>query len=138
MAYDFDVVIAGGGPAGSSTANFLRQRNRTVLVLERERFPRFHIGESMLPFSNDLWKELGVFEKLDQTFLHKRGARFIHEETGADFTYYFEDAIRQGRPYAFQLKRAKLDKMLLDHAAGLGAVVREESRVEHVDFAADG
>ena len=55
MTTDFDVVVAGGGPAGSSTANFLRQRKRSVLVLEREQFPRFHIGESMLPFSNEVY-----------------------------------------------------------------------------------
>src|SRR5262249_18869280 len=138
MTRDFEVVVAGGGPAGSSTANFLRQRQRSVLVLERDKFPRFHIGESMLPFSNDLWKELGVFEKMDATFIHKPGAKFIHEETRAEFTYYFDNAIRAGNPYAYQVKRADFDKMLLDHAASLGAVVREETRVDDVQFAADG
>ncbi|MDB4967231.1 MAG: putative Dehyrogenase [Myxococcales bacterium] len=138
MSYDFDVVIAGGGPAGSSTANFLRQRNRSVLVLEREKFPRFHIGESMLPFSNELWRELGVFEKMDARYIHKPGAKFIHEESGAEFTYYFENAIRGGHPYAYQVKRADFDKMLLDHAASLGAEVREETKVGDVVFAPDG
>jgi flavin-dependent dehydrogenase len=136
--FDFDVVVAGGGPAGSSTANFLRQRKRSVLVLEREKFPRFHIGESMLPFSNDVWRELGVFEKMDAKFIHKPGAKFIHEESGAEFTYYFDKAIRQGNPYAYQVKRADFDKMLLDHAASLGAVVREQTRVDDVAFASDG
>lgn len=138
MKFDFDAVIAGGGPAGSSTANFLRQRNRTVLVLEREKFPRFHIGESMLPFSNDVWRELGVFEKIDGLFMHKPGAKFIHEESGAEFTYYFDKAIRAGNPYAYQVKRADFDQMLLDHAASLGAEVRQETAVEDVVFAADG
>jgi flavin-dependent dehydrogenase len=138
MKYDFDVVVAGGGPAGSSTANFLRQKNRSVLVLERELMPRFHIGESLLPFTNDIWKELGVFEKMDATFIHKPGATFIHEESGSVFTYYFDTAIRPGRPYAFQVKRADFDKMLLDHAASLGAVVREQTRVDNVAFSADG
>jgi flavin-dependent dehydrogenase len=132
--HDFDVIVAGGGPAGSSTANFLRQRNRSVLILERDRFPRFHIGESMLPYSNDIWRELGVFEKLDAQYIHKPGAKFIHEESGAEFTYYFEKSIRPGNPYAYQVKRADLDKMLLDHAASLGAVVREETRVDDVQF----
>jgi flavin-dependent dehydrogenase len=138
MRYDYDVVIAGGGPAGSSTANFLRQRRRSVLLLEREKFPRFHIGESMLPFSNDVWRELGVFDKIDKLYIHKPGAKFIHEESGAEFTYYFDAAIRGGNPYAYQVKRADFDKMLLDHAATLGAVVREETIVDEVDFAADG
>src|SRR5260370_20536639 len=103
MRDPFDIIIAGGGPAGSSTANFLRQRGRRVVVLERERFPRFHIGESLLPFTNDLWRELGVLETLDATCIHKPGARFVHEESGAEFTYYFDHAIRPRRPYAFQV-----------------------------------
>ena len=138
MEFAYDVIVAGGGPAGSSTANFLRQRKRSVLVLEREAFPRFHIGESMLPFSNDIWRELGVFEKIDQQYIHKPGAKFIHEETGHEFTYYFDNAIRSGNPYAYQVKRADFDKMLLDHAASLGAVVRDRTRVDDVEFAADG
>lgn len=136
--FDFDVVVAGGGPAGSSTANFLRQRQRSVLILEREQFPRFHIGESMLPFSNDIWRELGVFEKIDAQYIHKPGAKFIHEESGAEFTYYFDKAIRPGNPYAYQVKRADFDKMLLDHAASLGAVVRQQTRVDDVEVAHDG
>src|SRR6185312_7017060 len=138
MKQDFDAVIAGGGPAGSSTANFLRQRNRNVLVLERDQFPRFHIGESMLPFSNDIWRELGVFEKLDAQYIHKPGAKFIHEESGAEFTYYFDKSIRPGNPYAYQVKRADFDKMLLDHAASMGADVRQQTRVDDVAFAPDG
>src|SRR6476646_902759 len=138
MNHDFDVVVAGGGPAGSSTANFLRQRKRSVLVLEREKFPRVHIGESMLPFSNEVWRELGVFDKLDAQYIHKPGAKFIHEESGAEFTYYFDKSIRPGNPYAYQVKRADFDKMLLDHAESLGAVVRQETRVDDVQFAADG
>ncbi len=136
--FDFDVIIAGGGPGGSSTANFLRQKKRSVLVLERARFPRFHIGESMLPFSNDIWRELGVFEKMNERYIHKPGAKFIHEESGAEFTYYFDSAISPGRPYAFQVKRAEFDQMLLEHAESLGAEVRQESKVERVDFNPDG
>ncbi len=138
MKYDFDVIVAGGGPAGSSTANFLRQQGRAVLVLERERFPRFHIGESMLPFSNDIWKELGVLEQLDMRYMHKPGAQFVHEESGTEFTYYFDTAIRPGRPYAFQVKRADFDKLLLDRARELGADVREETAVSDVQVSADG
>src|SRR6185369_5500675 len=61
-----------------------------------------------------------------------------HEESGTDFTYYFDTAIRPGRPYAFQVKRAEFDNMLLRHAESLGAVVREQTRVDDVDFNADG
>ncbi len=138
MRHSYDVVIAGGGPAGSATANYLRQRGRSVLVLERTRFPRFHIGESLLPFNNDLWKELGVFEQMNRMFIHKPGARFIHEESGAEFTYYFDNAIRPGNPYAFHVKREEFDLLLLDRARQLGAEVREQTLVKNVLFGADG
>jgi flavin-dependent dehydrogenase len=134
----FDVIIAGGGPAGSSTAGFLRQRGRRVLVLERERFPRFHIGESLLPFARDIWEELGVLEEIDRRFIHKPGARFIHNESGATFTYYFANAIRPGRSYAYEVPRSEFDKLLLDNAARLGACVREEQEVRDVSFADNG
>lgn len=125
----YDVIIAGGGPAGSSTASYLRMRGRRVLLLERERFPRFHLGESLLPFGNDLYKELGVFEDIDRRFIHKPGARFLHEDSGTSFTYYFDTAIEGGRPYAYQVPRAEFDKLLLDNARRLGAEVREETTV---------
>ena len=133
----YDAIVAGGGPAGSTTAAFLRKRGRTVLVLERERFPRFHLGESMLPFSNDLFAELGVLEEIDRRYIHKPGARIIDEASGATFTYYFDTAIRDGRPYAYQVPRADFDQLLLDNARRLGAEVREEAEVREVAFLPD-
>jgi flavin-dependent dehydrogenase len=130
----FDAIIAGGGPAGSTTASYLRQRGRSVLVLEREQFPRFHLGESLLPFGSDLFKELGVFDEIDRRYIHKPGARFIHEESGATFTYYFDSAIEPGRPYAYQVPRADFDKLLLDNSRRLGAEVREQTAVRKVKF----
>ena len=94
-----------------------------------ERFPRFHLGESLLPFGNDLYRELGVFDEIDGRFIHKPGARFIHEDSGQSFTYYFDTAIEAGRPYAYQVPRAEFDKLLLDNSRRLGAEVREETTV---------
>jgi len=138
MRPSYDVIIAGGGPAGSSTANYLRQKGRSVLVLERTKFPRFHIGESLLPFSNNIWRELGVFDQMNQMFIHKPGARFLHEESGAEFTYYFDNAIRPGNPYAFHVKREEFDLLLLDRARELGAEVRQQTLVKDVLFREDG
>ena len=129
MSHDFDAIIAGGGPAGSTTASYLRMRGRRPLVLERERFPRFHLGESLLPFGNDLYRELGVAAEIDGRYIHKPGARFIHEESGATYTYYFKNDIAGGRPHAYQVPRADFDKLLLDNARRLGAEVREECEV---------
>src|SRR5437016_12831070 len=117
----FDVIVAGGGPAGSSTASFLQMRGRSVLLLERERFPRFHIGESLLPLSRDIWEELGVLDEIDRRFIHKPGARFIHNESSDEFTYYFSNAVRPGRPYAYEVPRSEFDDLLLQTARKLGA-----------------
>src|SRR4051812_40999472 len=111
-----DVIVAGGGPAGSTTAAYLGRLGRSVLVVERERFPRFHLGESMLPFASDVFKELGVFDEIDARYMHKPGAVILHEESGARFTYYFDTAIQTGRPYAYQVTRGDFDKLLLDNA----------------------
>src|SRR5215207_3039567 len=73
----YDVAIIGGGPTGSTAATFLARRGRKVIVLEREKFPRFHIGESLLPHSMDAFAPLGVVEKLDARFLPKYGAEII-------------------------------------------------------------
>src|SRR3954470_15018999 len=137
MTHEFDAIIAGGGPAGSTTASYLRLRGRNPLVLEREKFPRFHLGESMLPFSNDLYRELGIFDEIDRRYLHKPGARIIHEESGERFTYYFDTAIRDGRPYAYQVPRDDFDRLLLDNSRRLGAEVREETEVRKVTVHAD-
>jgi len=135
---DVDVVIAGGGPAGSTTASFLRRHGRSVLLLEREQFPRFHIGESLLPCAGDIWDELGLKEEMHRRFIVKPAARFIHNESGAQFTYYFANAIRPDYPYAYEVQRDEFDHMLLERSRELGADVRYLSEVRDIDIKADG
>src|SRR5689334_18029692 len=130
----YDAIIAGGGPAGSTTACYLRMKGRTVLVLEKERFPRFHLGESLLPFNTDILREIGVYDTMNERYIRKPGARFVHEETDTDFTYYFDTAIEPGRPNAWQVQRSDFDDMLLHRARALGAEVREEVEVRKVEF----
>src|SRR5947208_7708747 len=80
----YDVAIIGGGPAGSTSATLLARAGRRVIVLEREKFPRFHIGESLLPFSMQTFDRLGVREKLDRTFLPKRSEEHTSELQSPD------------------------------------------------------
>src|SRR5260370_8755212 len=90
----YDVAIIGGGPAGSTAATLLAKAGRRVIVLEREKFPRFHIGESLLPFSTQAFDRLGVREKLDRTFLPKFGAEIVAACGPKGAKFYFKDGFR--------------------------------------------
>jgi flavin-dependent dehydrogenase len=134
MAERWDVVILGGGPAGSTLAASLAQRGRRAIVLERERFPRFHIGESLLPRSREVFERLGVDERLDARFLRKYGARFLCASTRRMRTYRFAEAFDPKFEFAYQVTRADFDHLLLQHAAELGAEVRESWEAIEVLF----
>jgi flavin-dependent dehydrogenase len=124
-ASQYDVVVAGGGPGGSTIAARLAQSGARVALFEKEIFPRFHLGESLLPMSLEVFDKLGVTAKLDQQFIRKRGAWFVDGLTGEEVVFKFEHALRQGFPYAFHGPRADIDHILLDHAAELGVAVHE-------------
>jgi flavin-dependent dehydrogenase len=134
MQQSFDVIIIGGGPGGSTLASSLAKRGRRSLVLEREKFPRFHIGESLLPCSRGVLTELGIDDELDRRFIRKYGARFLCSTTGRTNTYHFADAYEAAFDYAYQVPRAEFDHVLLEHAKKLGADVREEWEVADVIF----
>jgi len=133
MSKTWDVIIIGGGPAGATAAATLRQAGRSVLVLEKSKFPRFHIGESLLPYNRAIFDELGVWPQIQAAgFMVKRGAQFwmgnglLHTRldfSRGSFTEFSE---------ALQVERAKFDDILLRHAEALGAEVQEEALVtEH-------
>jgi flavin-dependent dehydrogenase len=133
-----DVAIIGGGPAGSTAATLLAKAGRSVVVLEREKFPRFHIGESLLPFSMTALERLGVMPKIEAAgFVVKHGAEIASNDGARDTRFYFKDGFRSQRSTAFQVPRADFDKLLLDHAAESGAEVCEETTVEQLDFHED-
>lgn len=138
-AMDFDVAVIGGGPAGSATACRLARAGRRVVLFERDRFPRFHVGESLLATVNDSLEEIGASDVVRaQGFPAKWGATFGTGdgmfERFADFSVSPE--VRQ--PQTWQVPRARFDEVLLRHAATSGADVREGHRVLDVAFDAGG
>src|SRR5438477_1705832 len=133
----YDVAIIGGGPAGSIAAALLARAGRRVIVFEREKFPRFHIGESLLPFSTQTFDRLGVREKLDRTFLPKFGGEIVAACGTKGVKFYFKDGFRSRRDRAYQVTRSEFDKLLLDHSRENGADVREETDVKNITFEND-
>lgn len=126
-----DVIVIGGGPAGSTTAGFLAKMGRKVLLLERERFPRHHIGESMIASTIDILAEIGLEPKLDAAgFPVKSGGCFIWGESPDPWCIRFDEI--PGRPTSYQVKRDVFDTILLDHASELGVDVRQQARVTDV------
>jgi len=128
-----DVVVAGGGPAGASAAAILARHGHKVLLLEKERFPRFHVGESLLPAAWDLWDRLGVTAEIeDSNYVVKQGVNFgmFSEDQvtllTAEYPEYFQ------RPYTYHVERAHFDELLLKNAERSGARVCQEWTVADV------
>jgi flavin-dependent dehydrogenase len=132
------VVVIGGGPAGSTAAALLAGKGWNVTVLEKDRHPRFHIGESLLPMNLELFDALGVREEIETVAMMKYGAELNSPHHGWNQTFLFSEALDKNWPYAYQVRRSEFDHILLRNCARKGASVFEECRVTGVEFAQDG
>ncbi len=133
-AKEYDVLVIGGGPAGSAAATVLAEHGRRVLVLERENFPRYHIGESLIPFTFHPLKRLGLIERLKQSaFTKKYSVQFISANGRVSQPFYFFDRYdRETVAQTWQVTRSEFDQMLLDNARDKGANVIEGINVEEL------
>jgi flavin-dependent dehydrogenase len=134
-AGDFDVIVIGGGPAGSATATLVAKQGRRVLLLEKERFPRFRIGESFMPATWWSFEALGVLDKLKKSaFQRKHSVQFYTKDGRGTRPFYFSDADPNQWSVTWQVDRATFDGVLLDHARECGVDVREQTPVQRVLF----
>ena len=129
-----DVLVIGGGPAGSAISTKLAQMGRDVVMLEKEQHPRFHIGESLLPLNMPIFEELGVLDQVEEIGIRKYGAEFNDENYQNQATYYFENALDESIPFAYEVKREDLDTILFRNAEKNGVKTFEKNRVTLVDF----
>jgi flavin-dependent dehydrogenase len=136
--YDFDFAVAGGGPAGSSAAISLRQQGHSVVLFEREAFPRFHIGESLLSTANDAFAALGVTKQIEAaSFPEKWGARLFTHDGQSGRYVDFTNVREVTRPQTYQVSRQEFDRILLERAREVGVDVRESCNVITCEFAPD-
>jgi flavin-dependent dehydrogenase len=134
-----DVLIIGGGPAGSTFATLMKQRGWDVTLVEKEHHPRFHIGESLLPMNMPILDRLGVMENIKAIGVPKLGADFTVGNSGdKEQTFYFRDALGTSPPQAFEVRRAEFDHALFEHARTTGATAHEGVRVTSVTRRDDG
>ncbi|HUR81143.1 MAG TPA: NAD(P)/FAD-dependent oxidoreductase [Thermoanaerobaculia bacterium] len=130
-----DVLVIGGGPAGSTAATLLAQQGLSVTLLERERFPRFQVGESLLPYNNDLFARLGVTELLHQGDYHpKFGAYFVTGDGRHGYRFRFDQRLDDPYRNSFQVTRSEFDHLLLRNAEKHGVDVRQETPVTSIDL----
>lgn len=133
-----DVLVVGGGPAGSTAAALLAEKGWQVVLLEKDRHPRFHIGESLLPLNLPLFDRLGVRGEVEAIAMMKYGAELNSPHHHSKQTFLFSGALDKSWPHAYQVPRAAFDHILLRNCARKGAFVVEECRVTKVEFPGTG
>ncbi|NLC60010.1 MAG: NAD(P)/FAD-dependent oxidoreductase, partial [Gammaproteobacteria bacterium] len=134
-----DVLVIGGGPAGSTAATLLARRGWQVLMLEKDVHPRFHIGESLLPMNLPILERLGVIDQVREIGVRKAGADFTVADSDTEtHVFRFTEGLGLPRDHAFQVRRSEFDQLLFEHARANGVDARDGVRVKTIALGADG
>jgi len=129
----YDVVVIGAGPAGSAASALLAEMGLRVVMIEREKFPRYHIGESLIPFTSLPLKRLGLLDKMRQSeFIKKHSVQFVAPSGKASQPFYFATRYEPEVAQTWQVLRSEFDQMLMEHARAKGALVLEETTVKEL------
>src|SRR5215469_2730103 len=132
---EFDVIVMGGGPAGSTVASILAREGRRVVVFEKEQFPRHHIGESLMTDTYRTFERMGFLDKLKQSpFVRKYSVQFANSTGKESRPFYFFEANHHESAVTWQVTRAIFDQMLIEHAEQQGATVYQRTAVKRVLF----
>src|SRR3954463_14320767 len=135
---EYDVVVTGAGPAGSTVATLIADSGRRVGLFERERFPRFHIGESLIPETYWVLKRIGMLEKMQKShFVKKFSVQFVNAAGKLSAPFYFHDNKPHECSQTWQVVRSEFDIMMLDNAREQGVEVHQPARVLDVLFDGD-
>ena len=129
----YDAIVIGGGPAGSTVAALLAEKGREVVVLEKSKFPRYHVGESLMPYCYFTFERLGIVDQLNErAYTQKHSVQFVTSDGKISAPFYFFQHLDHPAATTWQVKRSEFDELMLENARAKGAEVREETQV--VDF----
>ena len=129
----YDAIVIGGGPAGSTVGALLAEKGREVVILEKSKFPRYHVGESLMPYCYFTFERLGIVDQLNErAYTQKHSVQFVTSDGKISAPFYFFQHLDHPAATTWQVKRSEFDELMLDNARAKGAEVREETQV--VDF----
>ena len=135
IAASYDVIVIGAGPAGCTAAALVAEKGHATLLVERDEFPRFHVGESLMPETYWTMQRLGIWDRLvEGGYVRKNGVQFVSHNDKESRPFFFREYDPRECSETWHVERRVFDQMMFDNAAEKGAVCRDRTRVKEIDF----